>query len=336
MISQIEWNSPEAFWLLLALPAWWLILYWRKSKHLDKRLLFSSVELLQIKGSGWREFLRFLPSVLLGFSLILAVIALARPQLENVTVERNAEGIDIVLSLDISTSMRAEDLKPNRLEAARNVATDFVSKRISDRIGLVAFARQSYTACPPTLDYNLLSNVIGEIQMGQIQDGTAIGMGIATAVNRLKDSNASSKVIILLTDGMNNAGEIDPVTAAELALNYQIRIYTIGVGSRGTAPYPVVDPIFGKRYQSVSVDIDEEMLTQIAEMTGGTYFRATDTETLQNIYDQIDELERTEIEEIYYTDYEDLYEPFLILSLVSLLLGMILDAFWLRSPLFSV
>lgn len=336
MMTQIEWHSPEAFWLIAVFPIWWFFSYWRSHKNLEKRLLFSSVEIFQKKGTSWRESLRFLPQILIGLGLILAIIALARPQLENVTVERNAEGIDIVLSLDISTSMRAEDLKPNRLEAARNVATDFVSKRISDRIGLVAFARQSYTACPPTLDYNLLSNVIGEIQMGQIQDGTAIGMGIATAVNRLKDSNAASKVIILLTDGMNNAGEIDPVTAAELAQNYQIRIYTIGVGSRGTAPYPVVDPIFGKRYQSVSVDIDEEMLTQIAEMTGGTYFRATDTESLQSIYNQIDELERTEIEEIYYTDYEDLYEPFLVFSLISILLGMMLDLFWLRSPLFTV
>ncbi len=336
MINEIEWHSPEAFWLLLLLPCWGLFVMWQSRNHRRQRFLFSSTKLLQLPGKGLRETLRFIPSVMIGASLLLAVVALARPQLENVTVERNAEGIDIVLSLDISTSMRAEDLKPNRLEAARTVATDFINRRISDRIGLVAFARQSYTACPPTLDYNLLTNVVNELQMGQIQDGTAIGMGIATAVNRLKDSNASSKVIILLTDGMNNSGEIDPVTAAELAQNYQIRIYTIGVGSRGTAPYPVVDPIFGKRYQSVSVDIDEEMLTQIAVMTGGAYFRATDTESLQQIYDQIDRLERTEIEEIYYTDYEDLYERFLLISLIFLFSGVVLEFFWLRSPLLSV
>ena len=336
MMNQIHWSSPEAFWLLLIVPVWLIYSYWQRRKQRQQRFLFSSTEVLRLSGSHWREKARFLPPLLISLSLILAIAALARPQLENVTVERNAEGIDIVLSLDISTSMRAEDLKPNRLEAARTVATDFINGRISDRIGLVAFARQSYTACPPTLDYNLLTNVVNELQMGQIQDGTAIGMGIATAVNRLKDSNASSKVIILLTDGMNNSGEIDPVTAAELAQNFQIRIYTIGVGSRGTAPYPVVDPIFGKRYQSVSVDIDEEMLTQIAEMTGGTYFRATDTESLQQIYSQIDRLERTEIEEIYYTDYEDLYDQFLLFSLLFLCIGMIMDYYWLRSPLFTV
>lgn len=336
MMNLIQWNSPEAFWLLGIIPVWLIYLFFLKRRNRELRFLFSSTEQMQVTQTGWREFLRFFPPLMIGLSIILAIVALARPQLENVTVERNAEGIDIVLSLDISTSMRAEDLKPNRLEAARAVATDFITGRVSDRIGLVAFARQSYTACPPTLDYNLLTNVMNELQMGQIQDGTAIGMGIATAVNRLKDSNASSKVIILLTDGMNNSGEIDPVTAAELAQNFQIRIYTIGVGSRGTAPYPVVDPIFGKRYQSVSVDIDEEMLTQIAEMTGGTYFRATDTESLQEIYTQIDRLERTEIEEIYYTDYEDLYERFLLFSLIFLFLGLVMDYYWLRSPLLSV
>jgi Ca-activated chloride channel family protein len=248
--------------------------------------------------------------------IALIIIALARPQERLTSVERNAEGIDIVMVLDMSTSMRAEDLKPNRFEAAREVVKSFVDKRNSDRIGLVTFAMKSFTVVPPTLDYRLLKSLVDELEMGIIEDGTAIGMGIATAINRLKESEAESKVIILLTDGQNNAGEIDPVTAADLALTYDIRIYTIGAGTRGTAPYPIQDPIFGQRYQNVQVDIDEEMLTSVAELTGGEYFRATDTDELERIYDVIDELEKTEVEEIIYTDYKDLYGRYLGFALL--------------------
>lgn len=333
--ENIQWAFPHAFWALLLLPAWLGLEVWRLRSGRFPRLLFSSIGVVESTEPGWKARLRHLPAILTALGYAAAVIALARPQLENVTVERSAEGIDIVMILDTSTSMRAEDLKPNRLEAARAVALDFVEGRLSDRVGLVVFARQSYTACPPTLDYNLLSNVLENIRMGQIQDGTAIGMGLATAVNRLKDSKAKSRVVILLTDGMNNAGEIDPVTAAELALSYSIRIYTIGVGSRGTAPYPIDDPIFGRRYQSVSVDIDEEMLTEIASMTGGQYFRATNTDALQEIYDRIDEMERTEIEEIFYTDYQDLYPVVVFTALLLVLAGLIADRFWLRSPVFA-
>ena len=243
---------------------------------------------------------------------------MARPQEQLTTVERNAEGIDIVMALDISSSMKAEDLKPNRFEAARMVAKDFIDQRLSDRIGLVSFAMQSFTVCPPTLDYRLLKELIEEVEMGVIQDGTAIGMGIATSVNRLKDSEAKSKVIILLTDGQNNAGEIDPVTAADLALAYDIKIYTIGAGTRGTAPYPVDDPIFGRRYRNIQVDIDEDMLKKVAQLTGGKYYRATDTQELVSIYAEIDELERTKVEEIIYTDYTDLYPMYLGFSLLFL------------------
>lgn len=336
MFESIHWQSPQVLWLLLLLllPPFLQI---RRSKNGRlPLLLFSSTKPLSQIPTGWRSHARWVPMVAFTLSSLLAILALARPQFQNVTVERNAEGIDLVLSLDISSSMRAEDLKPNRLEAARAVAKDFISGRISDRIGLVVFARQSYTACPPTLDYNLLDNVLSDIQMGQIQDGTAIGMGLATAINRLKDSKAISRVVVLLTDGMNNSGEIDPVTAAELAQTYQIKIYTIGVGSRGTAPYPIEDPIFGKRYQNVSVDIDEEMLTQIAEMTGGMYFRATNTASLQQIYDRIDEMERTQIEEIFYTDYQELFHWFLLPAVIVLLMGWVLERLVLRSPLFDV
>lgn len=336
MLETIHWQAPQAFWLLLFVLAPPLAAYLRARMGRTPVLLFSSTQPLSDIPTGWRTHVRWVPVATFSLGALLAVVALARPQFQNVTVERNAEGIDLVLSLDISSSMRAEDLKPNRLEAARAVAKEFVSGRISDRIGLVVFARQSYTACPPTLDYNLLDNVLSDIQMGQIQDGTAIGMGLATAINRLKDSKAISRVVILLTDGMNNSGEIDPVTAAELAQTYQIKIYTIGVGSRGTAPYPIEDPIFGKRYQNVSVDIDEEMLTQIAEMTGGQYFRATNTASLQQIYDRIDEMERTQIEEIFYTDYEELFHLFLLPAILFVLIGIVMERIVLRSPLFDV
>ena len=227
--------------------------------------------------------------------------------------------------------MKAEDLKPNRFEAAREVAKEFIDQRISDRIGLVSFAMQSFTVCPPTLDYRLLKELIDEVEMGVIQDGTAIGMGIATSVNRLKDSEAKSKVIILLTDGQNNAGEIDPVTAADLALAYNIKIYTIGAGTRGTAPYPVDDPIFGRRYRNIQVDIDEDMLESVAESTGGKYYRATDSQELLRIYQEIDALERTKVEEIIYTDFTDLYPIYLALSLLFMTSYFLLKQFVLRS-----
>ena len=259
------------------------------------------------------------------------VLALARPQNKLTTIERNAEGIDIVLVLDMSSSMKAEDLKPNRFEAARQVAKNFIDKRISDRIGLVTFAMKSFTVCPPTLDYKLLQQLLDDVNMGIIEDGTAIGMGIATAINRLKDSEAKSKIIILLTDGQNNAGEIDPVTAADLAVTYKIKIYTIGAGTRGTAPYPVQDPIFGRRYQNVQVNIDEDMLSKVAGLTGGKYYRATDTDQLFSIYDEIDQLERTKVDEIIYTDYKDLYPKYIGISLLFFCVGFLIDKLWLRS-----
>ncbi|MGM0589372.1 MAG: vWA domain-containing protein [Bacteroidota bacterium] len=319
----MTWANPEFLWALAIVPLLLGLEIWRGYQQRRPSLLFSTGEWLDDLPGNWKAYGVWLAPILYVGALSLLILALARPQYENTTVERNAEGIDIVMALDISTSMRAEDLEPNRFEAARNVATDFIDRRLSDRIGLVAFARQSFTVCPPTLDYRLLKNLLNDVEMGMIQDGTAIGMGLATSVNRLKESEAKSKVIILLTDGENNAGEIDPVTAAELAETYGIKIYSIGAGTRGTAPYPIQDPIFGKRYQNVRVDIDEEMLTQIAQMTGGEYFRATDTQRLEEIYDRINELERTEIEEVIYTDYQDLYPRFVIPAILLILLGML-------------
>ncbi|MFW6157586.1 MAG: vWA domain-containing protein [Balneolaceae bacterium] len=329
----MSWANPEWFWLLLLLPLVMGIQAWRWYRKRRASLTFSDVSMLKELPGNWRSYGIWTGPLLRWIAFALIIIAMARPQDRNTTVERNAEGIDIVMVMDISTSMRAEDLKPNRFEAAKEVAKDFISKRDSDRIGLIAFARQSFTVVPPTLDYELVNRLIDELDMGVIEDGTAIGMGLATATNRLKDSSAESKVIILLTDGQNNAGEIDPVTAADLAVSYGIRVYTIGAGTRGTAPYPVEDPVFGTRYQNVQVDLDEEMLTRIAEMTSGSYFRATDTESLEDIYDQINELETSEVEELIYTDYEDLYPRFLIPGFLLLILAFVSERFIFRTEL---
>lgn len=326
----MEWANPQWFWALILIPALLITFIYRHFFKKQSTITFSSGQFLKGLEGNWKAHTKWfiLFTYLAGFTLL--ILALARPRETLTTIERNAEGIDIVMVLDMSSSMKAEDLKPNRFEAARMVVKDFVDKRVSDRIGLVTFAMKSFTVCPPTLDYRLLKQLVDEVQMGVIEDGTAIGMGIATAINRFEDSDAESKVIILLTDGQNNAGEIDPVTAADLALTYGIRIYTIGAGTRGTAPYPVQDPIFGRRYQNVQVNIDEEMLTKVAEVTGGRYYRATDSDELLSIYNEIDELERSEVEEILYTDYKDQYPVFLISSVIFLLAGFITDRIWLR------
>ncbi len=326
----MSWANPQWLWLLLLLIPTIGYHVWKIWFKQNPSLTFSDTSGLKNLSGNWRSYGVWLSPVLQWIAFALVVMAIARPQYENTTVERNAEGIDIVLTLDISTSMKAEDLKPNRLEAAKNVAEDFINKRVSDRIGLVLFARKSFTMVPPTLDYNLLKRLLGDVEMGTIEDGTAIGMGIATAVNRLKESEAKSKIIILLTDGQNNSGEIDPVTAADLARSYDIKIYTIGAGTRGTAPYPVKDPIFGNRYQNIEVNIDEEMLKQIADMTDGSYFRATDTESLKEIYNQINQLEKSEIEEIIYTDYQDLYPRFLLPGIFVLILALVSEQFVFR------
>lgn len=317
------WRDPQWFWALLIIPFMMGVFFFRWFTRRRPTLLFSALK-SKLPGS-WRTRLFWLPDFFLWIGVGALILGLARPQLENVIVERKAEGIDIILVLDISTSMLAEDLLPNRFESAKNTAISFIRKRISDRIGLVIFAGQSYTVCPPTLDYNLLTKLIQQIQMGVVEDGTAIGMGLATAVNRLKDSKARSKVIILLTDGQNNAGEIDPGTAADLAVTYGIKIYSIGAGTKGMARYPIQDPIFGKRYQNMKVDIDEPMLISMAQMTGGKYYRATDSKSLQAIYDEIDSLEKTKVDELIYTDYQELYEYFLLPALALLAFSMLLS-----------
>ena len=331
----MSWANPEYFWLLLLLPFYVGYYVWKWVKTKESALLFSSISKLDGVSSGYKVWLSRATLLLYAVAFTLFVFSLARPQSQNTTVERNAEGIDIVISLDISSSMLAEDIKPNRLVASKELAADFIDKRISDRIGINVFARESFTVVPPTLDYSLVKSMLETVDLGMVRDGTAIGMGIATAVNRLRDSKAESKVIILLTDGMNNSGEIDPITAGEIADTYGIRIYTVGIGSRGTAPYPVDDPIFGRRYQNVEVNIDEEMLQQISQQTGGRYWRATDLEQYTEIYQEIDRLEQSEIEEITYVDYEDLYFNYLLSGLLFLLIAFINERFVVRSPLFQ-
>ena len=321
----ITWANPEWFILLWTLPLALLVYVWRFYKKRTPTITFSNLKHFESVRGNYRVLLLGLSPMFILAGLALIIVSMARPQLENTIVERKAEGIDIMLVLDISTSMKAEDLKPNRFDAAKIVAKDFIDKRISDRIGLAIFAKKSFTVVPPTLDYDLVKKLIDEVEMGVVEDGTAIGMGLATGVNRLKDSKAKSKVVILLTDGQNNAGEVDPVTAADLAASYEIKIYTIGAGTKGMAPYPMVDAVFGKRYQNILVDIDENMLSEIARKTGGEYFRATDTESLAQIYSQIDTLERTEVDELIYTDYRDLYYLYLFPGILFVSLGYFID-----------
>lgn len=331
----MSWANPEYFWLLAALPVYLGYVLWKHLSGNRASIAFSSTSVLEDLPGNYRAKLVLLTPLFYAGAFALFVTALARPQLQNTTVEQYVEGIDIMMSIDISTSMRAEDLDPNRLIAAKRIVADFIEQRDNDRIGIGVFARESFTVVPPTIDHDLAIEMLETIDMGMVRDGTAIGVGLATALNRLRDSEAESRVVILLTDGMNNAGEIDPLTAGELAASYGIKVYTMGVGSRGTAPYPVDDPVFGRRYQNVSVDIDEEMLQQIANMTGGRYFRATTTQELSEIYGEIDELETTEIEEVLYRDYEDLYAPWLFSGIMCLLFGFINERWITGSSLFE-
>lgn len=331
----MSWANPEYFWLLSLIPVYLIREVWKLYKRRSPSLTFSSVSNLRGLPGNYRSWLARSTSLIYLIGYTLLVVAMARPQLMNSHVEQSAEGIDIMISIDISTSMLAEDLQPNRLIAAKEVASDFISRRPSDRIGINVFARESFTVVPPTLDHNLVQNMLQSVDVGMVRDGTAIGMGIATSINRLRESEAVSKVIILLTDGMNNAGEVDPVTAGEMAASLGITLYTLGIGSRGTAPYPVDDPLFGRRYQNVQVNIDEEMLTQIAGITGGQYWRATDLDELIAIYDEIDQLERSEIDEIIYIDHEDLYPGYLGGGLLLIILAFINERVLTRSALFA-
>lgn len=323
-----EFANPGYFLLLvLLLPMiLWYVLREKKS-HAD--LQFSSLQAFKgMKHTGkiWLRHVLFALEVL---AIVFLVIALARPQSSNSWQTYTSEGIDIVLALDISGSMLARDFTPDRLEAAKEVATKFILERPEDKIGLVIFAGESFTQCPLTTDQAVLVNLLREVKSGMIEDGTAIGLGLANAVNRLKDSPAKSKVVILLTDGVNNRGAIAPATAAELAKTYGIRVYTIGVGTYGEAPYPVQTP-FGVQLQNAPVEIDEEVLQQIATLTGGKYFRATDNDKLTQIYSEIDQLEKSKIEVKHFSKKNEQYFIFGLVGMCLLIAQALLRYTLLR------
>jgi Ca-activated chloride channel family protein len=323
-----KFANPAFLWLLLFLPAIGYYLWWRRRK-MTVVLQFSSMQVFDKIPRTVRERMRHIPIGLRIMAIALFIIALARPQSVSDKQNISTEGIDIVLELDLSGSMLAEDFNPNRIEAAKQVASEFIDGRTNDRIGLVVFSAESFTQCPLTTDYPVLKNLLRDVKNGMIADGTAIGLAIANGANRLKDSKAKSKVMILLTDGVNNRGEIDPITAARIAATYGIRIYTVGVGARGEAPYPVQTP-FGIRRQMIPVDLDEKVLTQVADMTGGKYYRATDNRKLKAIYKEIDQLERTKIEVMAYKRYSELYGGWLIAGLLTFMLEIGLTSTLLR------
>jgi Ca-activated chloride channel family protein len=328
MSADMTFAYPWVLYFLLVIPLM-AVWYWLKGRNSQPSINYSSLGIFSGLKPTWRERLKHIPNILRMLAVALLIIALARPQSFQSGENIYSEGIDIAMVLDISGSMLAEDLKPNRLEAAKKVIDDFVQARTSDRIGLVVFARDAFTQCPLTIDYLVLRNLLNEIKSGMIEDGTAIGNAIANGVNRLKDSRAKSKVMILLTDGVNNAGEVDPISAAQIAREFNIRVYTIGVGTRGEAPYPVQTP-FGTRYQMVPVEIDENVLKEIAKTTDGEYFRATNNRKLEEIYNTIDKLEKTKLEITSYRNAKELYYSWLGSGIILLVLELGLSRTVLR------
>ncbi|MFW5973198.1 MAG: vWA domain-containing protein [Bacteroidota bacterium] len=317
---------PEWLWLLAILPllGWW---EWRQLRAGGPALRYSSFRLLHAASPTWRVRLRWVPRALRSGMLALAIFALARPQVQNEVVERSTQGIDIMIVLDTSTSMRAQDFPPNRFEAARDVAADFIRSRNSDRLGLIVFAGKAFTQVPLTTDYSFLLRMMDELEIGVVEDGTAIGNALATAVNGLKNSDAESKIVILLTDGQNNRGEIDPGTAAELARAMAIRIYAVGVGS--TDPTGEPGTTFDET-ASGALNIDEESLREMAVNTDGQYFLASNRSALREVYREIDTLEKTDIEEVRYTDFGERYVVFLWPAVALLLLEVVLSFSVLR------
>ncbi|MDZ7342218.1 MAG: VWA domain-containing protein [candidate division KSB1 bacterium] len=321
----VRFANPE-FLILLAIVPLMLIWYLKRQVKASGTLRFSNLGVIKNVGRTPSKRYRHILFVLRLLVISLLVIGFARPQSGAKEEKIITEGIDIILAMDISSSMLAEDLAQhkNRLDVTKEVASQFIKERTNDRIGMVVFSGKSFTQCPLTLDYGILLNFLKEIHIGMIEDGTAIGMAIANCVNRLRMSKAKSKVVILLTDGRNNRGEIDPITAAQIAKALNVRIYTIGAGKHGEAMYPIDDPFLGRRYVPMKVDIDDEMLTKIANITGGKYYRATDKTSLEKIYHEIGQLEKTKIEVKEFTRYTELFVNFLALALAVLLIEIIL------------
>lgn len=320
---------PHLLWLLV-IPAL-LIVHYIYLELCGRRphLRVSDIRYWKAGGKSVLSYLRHAPMLLQTVALSMIIIAIARPRSSSKMDKIDTEGIDIVLAMDVSTSMLARDFTPDRISAAKDIAIEFISQRPSDRIGIVVFAGESYTQCPLTTDRATLINLMKEIQTGLIEDGTAIGNGLATAVARMQGSDAKSRVVILLTDGVNNRGEITPQTAAEIAKTYGIRVYTIGVGANGTAPYPVITP-WGVQMQDVEVEIDEDLLKGIAETTGGRYFRATDNTKLSEIYSEINKMEKARTTIDSFPVYKELFMDFALVALICLLLEVVFNAFILK------
>lgn len=328
-MEKIIFANPELFYLLLILVpivAWYI---W-KNRSNDASIQTSSISGLESIPRSWKVYGRHLIFILNCSAIALAISALARPQSKSSWENSTTKGIDIAIALDISSSMLAQDFAPNRLEASKRVAQKFVTGRESDRIGLIVFGGESFTQCPITTDKATLLNLFKDVESGMIEDGTAIGSGLATSVSRLKESKAASKVVILLTDGENNRGEIAPETAAEIAKTFGIKVYTIGVGTYGTAPMPVQTP-FGMQTRDVPVKIDEKTLQKISDITGGEYFRATDEKALENVYKEIDLLEKSEIDTEQFSRKEEKFHIYGLGALLALLLSMLLRQTIFRS-----
>lgn len=318
--TNIEFAQPYFFALFLLVP---ILIFWY-SKTNNRRSASIQISTTTAKGLGtWKVSFRHLPFICRIICIAILITALAKPQTRNEEKNTEGEGIDIVLCIDVSGSMSAQDLTPNRLEAAKNVAIDFINRRPTDRIGIVIFSGESFTQCPLTSDKNVLVSAVQNIHFGLLEDGTAIGSGLSTSVDRIRNSKTKTKIVILLTDGENNSGLIDPKTAKEIAKAFGIKVYTIGVGTDGMAPQPVQTPL-GVQMQSVKVSIDEKLMKQIAEETGGKYFRAKDNEGLSGIYETIDQLEKSKIEITTTTKFTDKFLPFAIGAAFFLLLEILL------------
>jgi Ca-activated chloride channel homolog len=321
--SGIEFAYPGFFWLLLLIPLM-VGYYWWRNQQLQGTLGMSNTNAFGVIAKKQMNVWRHYSIVLRSLAFIALIIALARPQTAFSWQDATTEGIDIMIASDISGSMLSEDFKPNRLEAGKNIAINFIQNRPNDRIGLVIFSGESFTQCPLTIDHDVLINLFHDVKNGMVDDGTAIGDGLATAVNRLKDSQAKSKVIILLTDGVNNMGSIPPITAAEIAKQFGIRVYTVGLGTNGSAPYPFKDQMGNVHYQMIPVDLDENTLSKIASISGGQYFRAHNNMELNAIYKQIDKLEKVKIAVTQYHKRTERFLPFAVLALLFLTIEFVL------------
>lgn len=329
--STIFFEYPYLLWLLV-LPVLLIAHYvYLELRGRNPHVRVSTITPWKAAGFNAMSIVRHVPFALRILALTMIIIAIARPRSSEEMEKIDTEGIDIVMAMDVSTSMLARDFTPDRLEASKDIAIEFISQRPSDRMGIVVFAGESYTQCPLTTDRATLINLMKEIQTDLIEDGTAIGNGLATAVARMKDSDAKSRVVILLTDGVNNRGEITPQTAAEIAKTYGVRVYTIGVGANGTAPYPVMTP-WGVEVRDIQVEIDEDLLRSIAETTGGRYFRATDNAKLMDIYEEIGKMEKVRTTVDSFPIYKELFPKYALIALIALLLEILLAILIRRLP----